>query len=755
MATNSTNGTTAGSDVANHDFFDGIFTQSIYGALGGANTTDTFRYATINGVRVALPTYGAGVDGSGKATPIDVNKNGTAISNNTTTDNPTYNDLLAIWDSQNGTGTGSTDTRGTPTGWRNENYLSATASASGHAGVALSTGTVLNYDDINPLYAALQVLAPTTLTAASYARAADTFTVTGTAFDSAGNVGDDIKAYLNWSKFGYDLNGDGVSDVSFTASDIASATVLSATQLNIVLTGTKATALEALTNFDTTSAAVGGADKVVTQTGFTDTVYNTSTQVRDAWQSKDASSLGVTHKTSLAGDAIIDLGSSGKLIAPVQVEGKWYYYWDRSGDGTSANTGSLNGGMDSTTHNVLDGIFTQDVNGTVGGGGNTTDTYRYATLNGVKVALPTANGGLAYPNGINATQNGTIFDVNTPSNGATSSYDELLAIWDAYNGTGTGTNLNGTPPGWLASAYWSATPSASGHAEVALSTGYVPDFTDINSLNVALQVLPIVIDLNHDGALSYGNVVMDVNGDGQLDATKWAGAQDGVLVWDKYHDGQVHDHSQYAFAQYDTTSAAQGKTATDLSGLAQAFDSNHDGVFDAQDAQFADFTVWQDANQNGVSDAGEVKSLAELGLASFSLSSDGVARTPVAGVHEAGHTTATATDGTQVLVADVGFEFSTLPVGLNLSGLIAKLDLSADPAANTLNLKLSDVLALPQQTLVVQGAANDSVLLAGEGWTNTGTLATQNGHSYAVWHNHTAQALIDQQMMTMGVVMHA
>jgi hypothetical protein len=83
------------------------------------------------------------------------------------------------------------------------------------------------------------------------------------------------------------------------------------------------------------------------------------------------------------------------------------------------------------------------------------------------------------------------------------------------------------------------------------------------------------------------------------------------------------------------------------------------------------------------------------------------------------------------------------------------LDLSADPAANTLNLKLSDVLALPQQTLVVQGAANDSVLLAGEGWTNTGTLATQNGHSYAVWHNNTAQALIDQQMVTAGVVMHA
>jgi hypothetical protein len=153
---------------------------------------------------------------------------------------------------------------------------------------------------------------------------------------------------------------------------------------------------------------------------------------------------------------------------------------------------------------------------------------------------------------------------------------------------------------------------------------------------------------------------MDVNGDGLLDATRWAGAQDGVLVWDKYRDGQVHDHTQYAFAQYDTSAAAQGRKATDLSGLAAKFDTNQDGVFDAQDAQFAEFTVWQDANQNGVSDAGEVKGLAELGLASFNLTSDGVARSPVAGVHEAGRTSALTVDGTQVLVADVGFEFTTL-----------------------------------------------------------------------------------------------
>ena len=103
----------------------------------------------------------------------------------------------------------------------------------------------------------------------------------------------------------------------------------------------------------------------------------------------------------------------------------------------------------------------------------------------------------------------------------------------------------------------------------------------------------------------------------------------------------------------------QARSATDLEGLADAFDSNRDGVFDAHDAQFAEFKVWQDANQNGVSDEGEVRSLADWGLTSIQLVSDGVQRTPADGVVEAGRSTATATDGTSVLVADAAFEYRT------------------------------------------------------------------------------------------------
>jgi hypothetical protein len=161
---------------------------------------------------------------------------------------------------------------------------------------------------------------------------------------------------------------------------------------------------------------------------------------------------------------------------------------------------------------------------------------------------------------------------------------------------------------------------------------------------------PVTLDLNGDGQIGYSHVVMDVNGDGRKDLTAWTDATDGVLVWDKLGDGVVHDNSQYAFSQYGGN--------TDLQGLAVAFDSNQDGAFDSLDALFQQFAVWQDANQNGVSDAGEVKSLADLGVSSISLTSDGVVRNPAEGVVEFGQTTATLGNGTTVLVADASFAYT-------------------------------------------------------------------------------------------------
>jgi hypothetical protein len=204
--------------------------------------------------------------------------------------------------------------------------------------------------------------------------------------------------------------------------------------------------------------------------------------------------------------ATIDLGSHGQLIAPVQVEGKWYYYWDRDKDG-SALGGSTSDPGDWTAHDVLDGLFNQDINGVINttvtnadGQYGTTDTYRYGTINGVRLALPTLNGegGVSPANPTNTGYQqpyaGTPYtDAGVTSNGTTGPYGDITAIWDAFNGTGTGIAYTaGIPPGWPTSdGPWTATPGGSGHLVGALHAGGVwggagDDFTNYY---VALQVL--------------------------------------------------------------------------------------------------------------------------------------------------------------------------------------------------------------------------------------------------------------------------
>jgi large repetitive protein len=206
--------------------------------------------------------------------------------------------------------------------------------------------------------------------------------------------------------------------------------------------------------------------------------------------------------------------------------------------------------------------------------------------------------------------------------------------------------------------------------------------------------------LNQDGAIDYSQINMDVNGDGVLDRTAWTGPQDGVLVWDQFHNGQVVSSSQYAFSQYGG--------ATDLSGLAAGFDTNHDGLFDASDAKFSEFAAWQDSNQNGVSDAGEVLSLASLGITSINLVSDGTVHSPSAGVQVLGQSHATLANGGQMLVDDAKFTYRPLTlnelVQPDHDAELAKLVADAPAVAPVSASSLMTQIMLDQELLLASHA---------------------------------------------------
>jgi hypothetical protein len=238
----------------------------------------------------------------------------------------------------------------------------------------------------------------------------------------------------------------------------------------------------------TPPAGASGVMKVrVSPSSYADVAGNQGTQATEISQQYDTTYLG----------SPIDLGSYGRLIHPVKVDNNWYYYWDRSGDNTSSDTGNLNGGRDWVNHDVLDGIFVNDINGVRNsternhdGEYGTTDTYRFATLNGFKVALPRA-GIATFRDGFN---NGTAID-NVPVGETNPTYDDLLAIWDAFNGNSLITGGDGLPQGWRADDYWSATSAPSrGHVYVDLNTGLTSSEFDngpnqFSNMYVALQVL--------------------------------------------------------------------------------------------------------------------------------------------------------------------------------------------------------------------------------------------------------------------------
>ena len=99
----------------------------------------------------------------------------------------------------------------------------------------------------------------------------------------------------------------------------------------------------------------------------------------------------------------------------------------------------------------------------------------------------------------------------------------------------------------------------------------------------------------------------------------WVSADDGLLAYDRNGDGEISGREELSFVDYVPGAR------TDLEGLAQ-FDSNGDGRLDASDAEWSRFRVWRDLDQDGESDAGELQTLAEAGITSIALASDGAER---------------------------------------------------------------------------------------------------------------------------------
>src|SRR5262249_50256373 len=82
-----------------------------------------------------------------------------------------------------------------------------------------------------------------------------------------------------------------------------------------------------------------------------------------------------------------------------------------------------------------------------------------------------------------------------------------------------------------------------------------------------------------------------------------------------YDGGSVLKQSEISFSGINGA-------ATDLAGLREGFDGNHDGYLDLHDAQYNNFGLWQDNNADGKVEQDEYHTLSQLGITGINLTSD-------------------------------------------------------------------------------------------------------------------------------------
>ncbi|MBN9122789.1 MAG: hypothetical protein J0I06_27225 [Planctomycetes bacterium] len=152
-------------------------------------------------------------------------------------------------------------------------------------------------------------------------------------------------------------------------------------------------------------------------------------------------------------------------------------------------------------------------------------------------------------------------------------------------------------------------------------TAHIVDVTVSARFSQALgQSDPLVLDLNGNGAFdtttAQGGNYFDLAASGRRARAATAAGGDGLLVLDRNNNGRIDDGSELF--------GDQNGRADGFAELG-SYDQNRDGWVDAADPVFQKLGVWQDANLNGQTDDGEVRSLTDAHVARIALAAQSAA----------------------------------------------------------------------------------------------------------------------------------
>jgi hypothetical protein len=124
-------------------------------------------------------------------------------------------------------------------------------------------------------------------------------------------------------------------------------------------------------------------------------------------------------------------------------------------------------------------------------------------------------------------------------------------------------------------------------------------------------------------------VKFDIRGTGHPFQIPWTAkdSHTAFLVLDRNHNGVIDDGTEL-FSNVSPQLPSSGPNG--FKALAQydlpQFGGNGDGILDSRDAIFPSLRLWIDANHDGISQPGELHTLAEMGVSAISLNFERIDR---------------------------------------------------------------------------------------------------------------------------------
>lgn len=334
---------------------------------------------------------------------------------------------------------------------------------------------------------------------------------------------------------------------------------------------------------------------------------------------------GSSYSIAQNGTAVFEVGTSqqvydlytGRLIAQVDADGAGFVVGE-GGNDTFYSSGQLN-------YNTNSGVLNANT-------GEKIKEY-FATNNLVNVTTDTSTS--------TPSQSPT-----TDATSAVNATDDILIRNGDFTVTGMG-NVNADGAGIAAANNTAAEFIPGDHQNVLDVFSQQPwddPFFATNSMSAAQQGAatnswaaglahliptdPLVLDLNGDGVKlsNYADapILFDTDNDGgSLEQTGWVSPQDGIVVHDLNADGNINNISETLSEYYNGVAGSNGVAGTkpfvNGFGALKSLDSNNDNQFSNSDAAWNELRVWVDANHDGKTDGGELKTFSDLGITAINL----------------------------------------------------------------------------------------------------------------------------------------